>query len=196
MMRRRIAVTAAVLLLWVAPARAEFEVGYEAFQQGDYESAAELLRPVAERGDARAQYMLGVILENGLTGTIDTATAAGWYRRAAEQDYIQAQVELARLYREGDGVDQDYAKMATWYRRAAELGDVGAQLYLADTFAYGYGVERDLVQAYVWYEIAMRYWGSLAAEARNMVAEEMSPAEIAEAEGLVAKWVSANGNRE
>ena len=48
----------------------------------------------AERGDAYAQYNLGVCLKNGEGVARDAAQAVVWYRKAAEQGYAYAQFNL------------------------------------------------------------------------------------------------------
>ncbi|MFQ5619952.1 MAG: tetratricopeptide repeat protein, partial [Rhodospirillales bacterium] len=166
--------------------------GLDSFQRGDYVAARRELKPLAEKGDSRAQYALGIMYLNGFLKAPSSGAAAEWLRRSASQGYIEAQTEMARMYRLGDGVPQDYAKMAEWYQRAAQQGDVGAQLFLADSYAYGYGVEPDSVRAYMWYEIAIQYWGPLAVRARDVVAEKMSPEQIAEAVRLAGKWLREN----
>lgn len=175
-----------VFLLVGSPAKADFERGMTLFEQGNYAAAVAELLPLAEAGDRRAQYIVGVVLAQGYTGESDPEAGAAWLERSAEQNYLQAQVELGRMYRTGDGIPEDHVKMVRWYRRAAEQGDVGAQLFVADAYAYGYGVEPDPVEAYVWYEVAMRYWGHLAEHARAIVAERLSEAEIAEARSRAA----------
>jgi len=111
---------------------------------------------------------------------------------AGEAGYLPAQTELGRIYRDGDGVAQDFAEAMRWYERAAGQGDVGAQLFVADGYAYGMGVTRDRIEAYKWYEIAIRYWGPLAERARELVAEEMSEAEIAEAKHRAEAWMATH----
>ena len=58
---------------------------YEADSRGDYETAHELVRPLAEQGDALAQYSLGEMYDLGEGVPEDDAEAAKWYRKAAEQ---------------------------------------------------------------------------------------------------------------
>ncbi len=48
--------------------------------------AVKLNRKDAERGNANAQYNLGVMYSQGLGVTQDHAEAVKWYRKAAEQD--------------------------------------------------------------------------------------------------------------
>ena len=158
--------------------------GMTMFEQGRFEAAEAELEPLAEAGDARAQYILGVIFQNGLSGKQYPGSAVAWFRKAASQGYVEAQMELGRMYRDGDGVAQDPEEMIKWYKLAAEQGDVGAQLFVADAYAYGHGVEPDRIAAYMWYEIAMRYWGGLAEQAKQQVADRMTPEEVAEAKRL------------
>ena len=58
---------ACVLSLWpVAPGSAgPFEDGVSAFVRGDYITARRLWRPLAEQGDAKAQFNLGVMYVRG-----------------------------------------------------------------------------------------------------------------------------------
>lgn len=178
---RAVMLAAGFVVAMLSAARADFESGLVRFEQGDFYGAQEELRPLADHGDARAQYIMGVIALNGLAGEPQPNEGATWLVLAAEQGYIEAQVELARLYKTGEGVDQDLAKMVHWYRRAAEQGHVGAQLFVADAYAYGQGVEIDYVEAYAWYEVALRYWGDLAVHARDVISERMTADQIADA---------------
>lgn len=189
----RIALALILVVALAAPASASLQAGLESFERGDYEQAEQELKPIADQGDPRAQYILGIMYLNSFVDAPSSGAAASLIRKAAEQDYLQAQTELARMYRVGDGVQQDYAEMAAWYRRAAEQGDVGAQLFLADSYAYGYGVEPDLVLAYMWYSIAIEYWGPLAVRARDMVGHKMSPEQIADAVAKAADWLKDRG---
>ena len=112
----------AVLLLTTMPALADFNDGLDAYNQGDYETALTEWRPLAEEGNAEAQFNLGALYDEGEGVQEDYAEAAKWYRLAAEQGNAEAQSNLGALYDEGDGVRQDYAEAAKWYRLAAEQG--------------------------------------------------------------------------
>ncbi len=39
--------------------------GWEAYQQGDFATALEIWAPLAEEGDAKAQYNLGILYDQG-----------------------------------------------------------------------------------------------------------------------------------
>ena len=180
-------------ILLVVPARADLLSGIANFEDGNFEVAHEQLLPLAEQGDARAQYVVGIIYLAGYVEPSSSDAALSWLSKAADQGYVQAQTELARMYRVGDGTDVDFTRMVYWYERAAEQGDVGAQLFLADSYAYGHGIEADPVRGYMWYEIALQYWGPLAVRARDILAEKMTAEDVAKAQHLAAEWMATNG---
>ena len=96
------------------------EEPYEALKRGDFRLAAGLFHPLAERGDARAQYNLGLLYASGLGVTHDYQAALKWHRMAAKQGHAGAQNELAQMYSKGQGVQQDYIRAHMWYGIAAE----------------------------------------------------------------------------
>ena len=85
------------------------------------------IKAKAEKGDAEAQYDLGVYYGNGQGVAKDEIEAVNWYRKAAEQNYVEAQYNLGFCYYNGQGVAQDYAEAAKWYRKAAEQNLAAAQ---------------------------------------------------------------------
>ena len=57
---------AALLILWNAVSFAgEFEDGLAAFNRGDHKTAVAMLTKAANKGDAKAQTMLGAMYSNG-----------------------------------------------------------------------------------------------------------------------------------
>ena len=120
---KRVISAVVVLIGLAAPARAGFDEGVAAYERGDYETALREFRPLAEQGNARAQFFLGSMYEIGKGVTQDYAEAARWYRKGAEQGLYISQLFLAGMYEIGKGVTQDYAEAVRWYRKAAEQGD-------------------------------------------------------------------------
>src|ERR1051325_6372856 len=98
------------------------EDGVAAANRGDYSTALRLLRPLAEHGDAQAQYNLGVVYAHGRGVAKDDSTAVLWYRKAAEQGFALAQSNLGLMYANGRGVARDDATAVLWYRKATEQG--------------------------------------------------------------------------
>ena len=56
-----------------------------AIKRRDYASALRLIRPLAEQGDANAQYNLGVFYDNGLGVPQDKVRAYMWFNLSAAQ---------------------------------------------------------------------------------------------------------------
>ena len=62
-----------------------FENAHAAVKRRDYATAVQLLRPLAEQGDANAQYTLGVFYDNGLGVPQDKVSAYMWLNLSAAQ---------------------------------------------------------------------------------------------------------------
>ncbi len=90
-------------------------------------------RALAERGDAAAQFNLGVMYATGRGVPEDDTEADRWFRLAADQGNAAAQYDLGLRYDNGEGVPQDYAEAILWYRLAAEQGGARAQLNLGSS---------------------------------------------------------------
>jgi TPR repeat protein len=175
----------------------QFEDATAAYERGDFETAYRLMKPLAEQGDAFAQYNLALFYSKGQGVPQDYAEATKWYRKAAEQGDADAQYNLALYYSKGQGVPQDYAEAAKWYRRAAEQGNTMAQLNLGFMYGTGQGVPQDYVMAHMWYNLAASRFSVLEKEARenavknmDIAASMMTPAQIAEAQRLAREWKS------
>jgi TPR repeat protein len=108
------------LCLSTAVAAGPFEDGQSAYNQGDYATAIKSWQPLAEAGDARAQYMLGLAYGLGRGVPRDYHVAAKWYGRAAEHGVVAAEINLGSMYANGLGVPQDYVQAITWWRKATD----------------------------------------------------------------------------
>ncbi len=116
-MRTATLLLALVVVLVAAAACTEFEAGEEAYDRVDYATALKEFRALAERGDARAQFRLGV------------------------------------MYTRGEGVPQDDVLAHMWFNLSAAQGHEGARKF------------RD-----------------------NLLAERMTPAQLADAQRLAREW--------
>jgi len=115
--------TGVLCLLLATPAWAGYDERRAAKEHMDYEMALREFRPLAEQGDADAQYNLGVMYAKGRGVTQDYAEAVKWYRKAAAQGYAGAQYNLGVMYDKGEGVPQDYVAAHKWLHLAASKGD-------------------------------------------------------------------------
>jgi TPR repeat protein len=182
---------------------ADFGAGVKAYESGDYATALRIFRQLADQGDASAQTGLGVMYDKGLGVTQDYAAAVRWYRKAAGQGDAVAQFNLGQMYSKGEGVPQDYTEAVRWYRKAADQGDAVAQFNLGQMYSkgegvaqtnlgnmyvLGWGVTQDYVQAHMWYNLAAARGMKIAGKVRDLLAEQMTPEQIAKAQKLARKW--------
>jgi uncharacterized protein len=138
-------------LLCCNAALAGLKEGYEALARQDYATALKEYRPLAERGNAEAQYRIGRMYEFGKGYPKDQAQGIAWIRKAAAQNHADAQQELGVIYATGDGVKQDDVQAVEWFRKAATQGDAMAQYNLGLMYAKGQGVTKDYAQAIDWW---------------------------------------------
>jgi TPR repeat protein len=127
----------AAFLVTAAPAWADMDGAWAAYDRGDYKTAAELFRAEAEQGNADAQYMMGAIYNDGDIGPRDYAAAANWYDKAAAQGQADAQNSLGYLYDFGLGVARDQAKAEQLYESAAAAGNLLARNNIAYEWSLG-----------------------------------------------------------
>ena len=105
----------------------DFKVGLDAYDRNDFEAALAVWQPLAEQGDARAQFNLGVLYFNGQGVSYDPGEAVEWYRAAADQGYGPAQANLALMYETGQGLLQNYVEAYKWVTLAEIHGVAGAR---------------------------------------------------------------------
>lgn len=110
----------------------EWDQAKTAHERGDYAAEVAIVRPLAEKGYAFAQFNLGVLYDRGQGVPQDDALAMQWYQKAAEQGLPQAQVNLAIMYEEGQGVPVDTVRAYFWYALADSQGDGQAPQALRD----------------------------------------------------------------
>lgn len=122
----------------------------------------ELVEKAAKRGNATAQYSLGVMnyplgdfTFDGSKGNLREALS--WYRRAAEQGDFDSQVALGIAYEDGVGVPQDYIEAHKWYNLAVSRSKYA-----------------DLRTTYI--------------QRRDALVVKMTPAQVAEAQRLAREW--------
>ena len=155
-MKKFLSAAAIVVALSGTAQSQDWDKAIAAYNNGDYATALQEWRPLAEQGNARAQNNLG-----------------------AAYDY-------------GEGVPQDYAEAVRWYRLAAEQGDALGQSNLGLMYKNGLGVPQDFVMAHMWFNLASANGHENAPEARNTVAEGMTPQDISTAQAIARECMSSN----
>jgi len=172
-----------------APVWADFQAGVDAAKHGDYATALRKWRPLAEQGNAVAQFNLGLMYNEGHGVPEDYVQARQWWEKAANQGHASAQASLGTSYLLREGVSGgNYQEALRWFRLAADQGHALAQGKLGMMFHLGLGVPQDFVQAYMWYDLAAADRIEHTASFRDALAKQMTPAQIAEAQKLARDW--------
>ncbi len=159
---------AAVLLLTLAvPAWVQdFDKGMQAYDRVDYAAALREWRPLAEKGDAVAQFFLGFMYHQGQGVKRDYAEAVKWYRKAANPDIgnkLRDHAEAVKRY--WKVADRDVRNkikealdpigpLADWNLPA--LTPVFAQFNLGVMYNKGQGVKQDYAAAANWFRKAAK----------------------------------------
>ncbi len=138
-------------------------------------------KPLAEKGDANAQYCLGLQYTFGswepdpekmkdeetiwepdpeeMKDHKGYQEAIKWFKKAAEQGYARAQYKLGGMYKRGEGVSRDDKEAVKWYKKASEQVAM-AKFLLGGMYARGEGVIEDDQEA-------LRLMGEAAEEYAN-----------------------------
>jgi uncharacterized protein len=149
---RRLALMAAAAIALCGPAaRAQdVQTGIGAWQQGDYPRAVAAWRPLAEAGNADAQFNLGQAYRLGRGVPQDVAQAEHWFELAARQRHEQAGASLGLLLFQNGRARE----AMPWIQAAAMRGDPRTQYVFGTALFNGDIVRRDLPRAYAMMSVA------------------------------------------
>ena len=101
----------------------DLEDAVAAMHTGDFAEAYCIMRPIAERGDADAQYNIGWMYMNGYGLRANDSLALKWWNKASRQGHTDASFSIGMLYSLGDGeVAKDSKKAIDYYLLAAKEG--------------------------------------------------------------------------
>lgn len=146
-MTRKYLVAAALMIWAAAPLSAQsVKAGIEAWQRADYSRAVAIWRPIAEKGDADAEFNLGQAYRLGRGVPTNLAAAKTWFERAANQGHVDAQTTLGLLlFQNGEQADG-----LKWLKQAAEQGEPRALLFYGTALVNGDSVTQDPILGYAY----------------------------------------------
>ena len=90
-----------------------------------------------------SQFMVAIMLQNGVGCTANEELALKWLKKASAGDLALAQVQLAQMYSSGKGVYKDLAKMVKHYRKAAVTERAFALVSYGYCLLFGHGTDHD-----------------------------------------------------
>ena len=164
--------------------------GMSAYSKGDYATALQVWKPIAERGHTHASMGLGRMYRDGKGVPQDYKTAIKYYNTAVRNGSAEAMVNIGWFYYHGKGFTQNYHTATKWFTVAAERGNAPAQSRLGNSNEYGLGVPQNLTRAHMWYNLSasQRYKG--AKKKRDKVAKKMTSSQIENAQMLASECVA------
>lgn len=145
-----------------------YKLGLRWYQQGQYQIARKMWKPLARDGDCDAQYAMGLLYFNGLSVRKNRETAILWWERAADQAQPQALNSLGVVYSN---------------QRVP---------YTTLDCRKGCGKAKNLVKAYKWFGLAEEYGphreAEFAQEAIKRISSQMNDDEIMKAKSQIEGW--------
>jgi uncharacterized protein len=186
------------LLLTAAPAEAGYKEGELAYRREQWAAAIAELRPLAQKNDPDAAFLLAKMYLEG-NGVIPNAVEAmRLYRIAAAKGHVDATVSIGAIYQSGIGYQKNIKLANRWFARAARLGSqyaallYGASLFQGDTTGQT-DLKPDAKTAYKWFRIAATTGSyekvrDAATAAAAAASNRLSAAEKAEIDKAVATF--------
>lgn len=146
-MNRKYLIALALMAFAAAPIRAQsVKAGIDAWQRSDYSGAVAIWRPLAEKGDADAEFNLGQAYRLGRGVPINLAAAKTWFERAANQGHVDAETTLGLLlFQNGDQPEG-----LGWLKKAAQQGEPRALLVYGTALVNGDSVTQDPILGYAY----------------------------------------------
>ena len=119
---KRIAIAAVLLVTLVGPAWAGFEEGLAAYERGDYETALNEWRPLAEQGDTTAQFNLADMYKYGKGVTQDYVQAYMWWSLAGASGFEETNIhrDIVSEWMAADDISKAQAMAREWMEKHQE----------------------------------------------------------------------------
>ena len=149
------------------------------------------MKPLAEQGDADAQYNLAHMYRKGAGVMQDNVEALKWFRAAAEQGEPSAQTTVGVYYDNGEVVNQDHEAAETWFRLGATGGDAHGQYKLGQLYEFGRGLPKSIFMASMWYSVAAVNQHEVATEWRDDLFGMMTDDDVVKAQSMARECISS-----
>lgn len=175
--------SAAFLASAGAASAQDVQAGIAAWQAGDYANAVAVWRPLADRGDADAQFNLGQAYRLGRGLPQNLNLAEQWFERAARQRHEQAGASLGLLLFQNGRARE----AMPWLQAAALRGDPRAQYVFGTALFNGDVVRRDLPRAYALMKMAAGQGFPQAQSQLAQMEQQLSAEDRARGEVLAAE---------
>ncbi|WP_425659838.1 tetratricopeptide repeat protein [Roseobacter sp. EG26] len=154
----------------------------------DFIKGAQLVCDAASLGDVNGAYNCGLLIREGRGVEKDETAAYAWLAKASELGHTDATNEYALGLIEGRFVEQNLTQAVELLRKTSNGGSPAGLFALAQVHAAGLGVDQDVIQAHAYFNLAAALDHPLAAQARNVLQNQMTASEVARAQERARSW--------
>jgi TPR repeat protein len=118
------------------------------------QEAFESCHRAAQKGDAQAMGLLGLMYEKGRGTPRDDQKAVEWLKKGALKGDAAAQNNLGFLYLKGRGLARNLVQAKKWFEKSAAQGLASAQENLGLIYSGTKGIPKDYEKAFGWFKKA------------------------------------------
>ena len=172
------------------PEKSNYEIGVQAFKDGDYRAAFDAWSLGAYEENPEAQYNLGVLYLEGRGVERDLEQARNWFLKAANKNQIEAQYNLGHMALSGLGMEKDTNEALRWWQKASTGGYPQAQFNYGRALYLGIGGKQDITEGLRLIRLAASQQDKRAQEFLDTSAEEI--AEVEQTKVTVAPKVQSD----
>lgn len=130
-----------------------FLKAHKYYKNQDFNQAFEKMMPIAEKGHAKAQMVVGVMYLEGQGVNKNVEEGKKWMEMSAQQGLPAAQMLMGRLY-VTEPKFKNMTKAESWLDKAAKNGDWYGYLMMGEFYLTGEYVEQDPNKAIEWFNKA------------------------------------------
>jgi TPR repeat protein len=127
-----------------------YEKAMELYNKGEYPNALKILKVLSEKGDAKAQNDVGVMVEMGQGTRANFRLAAEYYEKSALQGYAEGQCNFGQIKK----AQKKYGEAIRWFKKSAKQGNACGQHFLGVIYQHGKGLKRSYKKAIKLYRLS------------------------------------------
>ena len=164
--------------------------GFAAYKAGDFKQAYNIWLPLAEAGNAEAQFRVGRLYDFEEIEDVDINAAISWYKYAAAQRHIGAIYNLGLFFDYDKRIPRNIENARAYYQDGANLCDGASQYRLGALILRMPRADRDNTEGHKWLEIAVVFGQERAGKAsKKLVGLISTPIEYEAGKKKAQEWL-------
>lgn len=154
-----------------------------------YKEVLQILIPLADAGDPKAQNDVGIMYETGQGLNANFKIASKYYEMSANQGYSEGECNFGLVKK----AQKKYQEAVELFQKSANQGNMCGEHYLAVMYQHGKGIRRDYTKALEYYKKSADKGYSLAQSNLAVMYEKGKGTKINLSEAIHYYELSANG---